>query len=151
MVILVQACFIFGVFFFCCLIWFLLFFRLFVRFIVAFAGSNIIIVASMSVFHSDKNSSQLTKPDHGLPIRRYAQQHLEPLERTRRLIPYMTFYIPTTNGDYLPYGPITKQMVRIFQYFLIRFAILNVSYKFNFHIEVNKISNWKEMILQIFS
>lgn len=65
----------------------------------------------MSSFHNNKNSSQLSTPDNGMPMRRYAQRNLEPLERTRRLIPYMTFYIPTSNDHYLPYGPITKQMV----------------------------------------
>lgn len=75
-------------------------------------GSHI--VASKSTFYSDKNSSRLLTHDSGmLPALNdlHAQKNSEPSERIRRLIPFMTFYIPTTNADYVPYGPILNHMV----------------------------------------
>lgn len=76
-------------------------------------GSNIIVVASMSHLHTDKNSNQTSTTDNGNIFNKNTQR-IEPVERIRRLIPYMTFYIPTANRDYLPtspYGPINKQTV----------------------------------------
>lgn len=90
--------------------------RIFVYFFFLFVylskGFNIIIVASKSTSFNEKNNGQLV--DNGMlsPI---ANQNTprtnEPLERFRRLIPFMAFYVPTTNADYLPYGPVTNQMV----------------------------------------
>lgn len=66
----------------------------------------------MSTIQSDKSDSRLSTPDTGTPFsQQIVQRHAEPMERMRRLIPYMTFYIPTSNADYHPYGHITKQMV----------------------------------------
>lgn len=70
------------------------------------------IVASKSTFFNDKNSSRLS--DNGMlpPFNKgNVQINNEPMERYRRLIPFMALYIPTTNADFLPYGPITKHMV----------------------------------------
>lgn len=64
-------------------------------------GSNIIIVASVSNF---KSNNQTSTSDNGVPYKRNIQR-VEPLERMRRLIPYMTFYIPTPNREYLPTAP----------------------------------------------
>lgn len=61
----------------------------------------------MSSFHGDKNSTT----ENEMSTDKNGQRNIEPVERMRRLIPYMTFYIPTQSRDYLPYGPITKQMV----------------------------------------
>lgn len=91
-----------------------LFFNFFYYSIIYIAGSHIIIVASKSTFYSDKNSSRLLTTDNGmLPAlnSQNVQKNTEPSERTRRLIPFMTFYIPTTNADYVPYGPILNHMV----------------------------------------
>lgn len=70
----------------------------------------------MSNFHSDKNSSQ-TSTDT-LPFNKNGQRNGESAERMRRLIPYMTFYIPTSNREYLPtspYGPINNKPMVILQ------------------------------------
>lgn len=67
-------------------------------------GSNIIVVASMSSFQSDQNSNKTSTPDNGAPFNKNTQR-VEPLGRMRRLIPYMTFYVPTSNREYLPTSP----------------------------------------------
>lgn len=63
-------------------------------------------------FFINKNSSR-SSDDGILPP--FNNQNIrinnEPLDRFRRLIPFMAFYVPTTNADYLNYGPITNQMV----------------------------------------
>ncbi|XP_031640677.1 uncharacterized protein LOC116352314 [Contarinia nasturtii] len=77
-----------------------------------FIGSNIIIVASMSNFHSDKHTNQTSTTENGLHFK-WNSQRIDSAERIRRLIPYMTFYIPTSSRDYLPtspYRPINKPM-----------------------------------------
>lgn len=73
-------------------------------------GTNIITVASVSNF---KSNNQTSTSDNGIPYNRNIQR-VEPLERMRRLIPYMTFYIPTSNREYLPtapYGHTNRQTV----------------------------------------
>lgn len=68
----------------------------------------------MSNFQSDKNSSQTSTAEGGVNFNKNGQRNIESLERIRRLIPYMTFYIPTSSREYLPtspYGPISKPMV----------------------------------------
>lgn len=69
----------------------------------------------MSNFHSDKHNNQTsTTPETGIPFNRNGQRSIDTVERMRRLIPYMTFYIPTSNREYLPtspYAPINKPMV----------------------------------------
>lgn len=69
----------------------------------------------MSNFNSETNSSQ-TSTDT-VPFNKNGQQNIESGERMRRLIPYMTFYIPTSNRDYLhtsPYGPINSKPMVIY-------------------------------------
>lgn len=68
----------------------------------------------MSNFQSDKNNNQTTTAEGGIVINKNDQRNIDALERMRRLIPYMTFYIPTSRREYLPtspYGPINKPMV----------------------------------------
>lgn len=70
----------------------------------------------MSNFHSDKPSNQTSTPAEtgGIPFNRNGQRSMDTAERMRRLIPYMTFYIPTSSRDYLPtspYAPVNKPMV----------------------------------------
>lgn len=63
----------------------------------------------MSNFHSDKHSNQTSTTAESGGIR-----NIDTAERMRRLIPYMTFYIPTSSRDYLPtspYAPVNKPMV----------------------------------------
>ncbi|XP_055313241.1 uncharacterized protein LOC129574799 isoform X2 [Sitodiplosis mosellana] len=79
-----------------------------------FIGSNIIIVASMSNFHSEKHSNHTsTTAESGVSFNRNGQRNIDTAERMRRLIPYMTFYIPTSSREYLPtspYAPVNKPM-----------------------------------------
>lgn len=66
----------------------------------------------MSNFASEKNQTSTAESD--VTLNKNGQRNIESMERTRRLIPFMAFYIPTSSREYLPtspYGHINKQMV----------------------------------------
>lgn len=59
------------------------------------------------------NENQIPSNESSQSVENHHKQIIEQSERIRRLIPYMAFYIPKPNQDYLPLSDVNsyKQMV----------------------------------------
>lgn len=59
------------------------------------------------------NENQISTNESSQLVQNQNKQSIEQPERIRRLIPYMAFYIPKPNRDYLPLSDVNsyKQMV----------------------------------------
>lgn len=51
----------------------------------------------MPNFHNDKHTNHTSTTENGIYFNGNEQHGIDSVERMRRLIPYMTFYIPTSN------------------------------------------------------